>query len=76
MVVLSEFHPERPWHVSTAMQRNKTICSLSNALVVVEANEKGGTFDAGMKCLKQKKPLLVIDYSTVSEMPSGQLTTN
>ena len=73
MVVLSEFHPDRPRHVSTAMQRNKTICGLSNALVVVEANETGGTFDAGMKCLQQKKPLLVIDYSTASEMPSGNL---
>ncbi len=73
MVVLSEFHAERPWHVSTAMQRNKTICGLSSALVVVEANESGGTLDAGMKCLKQEKPLLVIDYSTASEMPPGNL---
>ncbi len=73
MIVVSEFHPERPWHVSTAMQRNRTICGLSNAMVVVEAGDSGGTLDAGKKCLEQGKPLLVLRYENTGEMPLGNL---
>ena len=71
MVVVSEFHPWRPWHVSTAMKRNLTILGLSRALVVVEAGAKGGTLDAGLKCLKHKKPLWVLNYGEESARPEG-----
>ena len=74
MVVVSEFHPHRPWSVYNAMQRNNTILGLSEALVVVEASAKGGTLDAGLKCLKQKKPLFVLQYKDEHKTPSGNRT--
>lgn len=71
MIIVSQFHPSRPWHVSNAMKRNKTICGLAKGLVVVEAQASGGTLNAGEECLRQKKPLLVIEYDDSSEMPEG-----
>lgn len=71
MVVISEFPPHRPWTVYNAMKRNNTILGLSIALVVVEAGAKGGTFDAGLKCLKHKKPLWVLNYGEESARPEG-----
>ncbi len=71
MVVISEFPPHRPWTVYNAMKRNDTILGLSKALVVVEASAKGGTLDAGLKCLKHGKPLFVLQYKEESEMPAG-----
>jgi DNA processing protein len=41
------------------------------AMVVVEARETGGTLDAGKECLRQNKPLLVINYHDATEMPKG-----
>ena len=73
MVIISEFHPHRPWSVYNAMKRNNTILGLSKALVVVEASEKGGTLDAGIKCLKQRKPLLVLQHGKESERPPGNV---
>ena len=67
MTVVSEFHPARPWAVQGAMQRNETICALSYALVVVEAQAKGGTFNAGLECLRQHKPLFVVQYDGPGE---------
>jgi len=71
MTVISEFPPSLRWYVSNAMRRNRTICGLSQALVVVEANSRGGTIAAGRECLKQHKRLLVAQYSSQNEMPIG-----
>ena len=57
---VSEFPPEARWQVWQAMQRNKTILDLSLALVVVQSGESGGTWEAGLECLKLRKPLLVV----------------
>ena len=73
MVAISEFHPVRPWSVHAAMQRNSTICALSHALVVVEAQAKGGTLNAGLECLRQGKPLLVVQYGNEENMPPGNV---
>ena len=73
MVAISEFHPVRPWSVHAAMQRNSTICALSHALVVVEAQAKGGTLNAGLECLRQGKPLLVVQYGNEENMPLGNV---
>lgn len=59
-VAVSEFPSDARWQTWRAMQRNGTIIELSRALVVVQAGEKGGTWAAGMECLKRGKPLLVV----------------
>ena len=42
VLVISEFFPNDKWLEGRAMQRNKTIIGLCDAIVVVEAGEKGG----------------------------------
>lgn len=71
LLVVSEFSPSLPWSVWSAMRRNSTICALANAMVVVESRETGGTLAAGKECLKQRKPLLVIQYSEARESTRG-----
>jgi DNA protecting protein DprA len=56
-LVLSEFPPRLGWHAHNAMIRNRTICGLSDVMIVIEAGAKGGTFEAGKTALKLKKPL-------------------
>lgn len=53
------------------MQRNRTIIGLSNAMVLVESREKGGTFDAGKKTLKYKHPLFVVDFQEMGKSNAG-----
>jgi DNA processing protein len=69
-VVVSEFPPKLPWSVSNAMQRNRTICGLVHALIVVEAGTSGGTWEAGLAALKLGVPLYVLDFA--QSAPSAQ----
>ncbi len=61
-VAVSPFEATAIWTVYRAMQRNKYLVGLSSGLFVVEARAKGGTVEAGRECLKQGKPLWVIDF--------------
>ena len=61
LVALSKYDDDARWTVWRAMDRNKLIIALSRALVVVQAGTKGGTWEAGLACLRQKKPLLVVE---------------
>lgn len=70
-VVVSEYMPRLPWLARNAMQRNKTICGLSNAVVVIESGLKGGTFEAGKTALSLKRPLFVAEYAQPSESAEG-----
>ena len=77
LLVVSEFEPSHPWTVWRAMKRNATICGLADATVVVEAGQTGGTIAAGNECLRQHKPLWVINYEDVpsSALGNAQLIT-
>lgn len=72
MLVVSEFHPARPWSAHGAMQRNATICGLSDAMVVVEAQATGGTVNAGFECLRQGKPLFVAQFGEDGGIPTPE----
>jgi DNA processing protein len=69
-VVVSEFPPRLPWSVANAMQRNRTICGLVQALIVVEAGTSGGTWEGGQEALKLGVPLFVLDFAEPA--PSAQ----
>lgn len=69
-VVVSEFSPKLPWSVANAMQRNRTICGLVHALIVIEAGTTGGTWEAGNTALGLGLPLFVLDYANPA--PSAQ----
>jgi DNA protecting protein DprA len=70
-LVISEFLPRLPWIARNAMQRNKTICGLSNAVVIIESGVKGGTFEAGKTALELKRPLFVVEYSQPAPSAEG-----
>ncbi len=70
-LVISEFLPRLPWIARNAMQRNKTICGLSNAVVIIESGVKGGTFEAGKVALELKRHLFVVEYSQPAPSAEG-----
>lgn len=71
VLVLSEFQPDAHWSVSNAMTRNKTICGLSVAMIIVESGLRGGTFEAGEFTLGIGRRLFVADYSNPSSSAAG-----
>lgn len=70
VLVISQFPPSQPWTVGGAMTRNGVIAALAMALVVVEAGETGGTFNAGIQALDLGRPVLALDF-TSSATPLG-----
>ena len=70
-LVLSEFGASQPWSVGHAMQRNRTICALSNALILIEARSEGGSIEAGKECLKMGLPLFAAVYEGAPESADG-----
>lgn len=62
IVIVSEFPPGASWRAHNAMQRNRTICALSSAVILVEAGLAGGTFAAGKAARELNVPLYVVDY--------------
>ncbi|MCY3919385.1 MAG: DNA-processing protein DprA [Chloroflexi bacterium] len=59
------------WMAWRAMERNKLVIGLSHALVVVQAGVNGGTWAAGVECLRRNKPLLVVHGRTESSDTEG-----
>jgi DNA processing protein len=70
-LVVSEFGPNLPWSVSHAMQRNRTICGLSRAMILIEARSTGGSIEAGRDCLKLGLPLFAAVYEGMPEAATG-----
>ena len=71
VAVLSEFPPGVTWSVRNAMQRNKTICALSRAMILIEAGAKGGSIEAGRRCLDMGLPLFAPVYGENSDTTKG-----
>ena len=53
------------------MQRNRTICALSRAMVLVEARPGSGTLAAGEDALRMGLPLFTVDFAEPSEANAG-----
>lgn len=70
ILAISEFPPRVPWKAHNAMTRNRTICGLSDALVVVESGLEGGTFEAGNTALSLSVPLFCVEYA--EPLPSAE----
>lgn len=77
-LVVSQFPPAAGWNAQNAMARNKVVCALARALIVVEAgperDERGrmsGTFDAGKAALGMGVPVFVLDPAAFSVAPLG-----
>lgn len=63
-LIVSQFRPSAPWTAHNAMKRNATIAALAEAVVVVVAGIKGGSWEQAQLCLKEGIPLRVPDFST------------
>lgn len=59
VLFVSGFEPDAPWKGFRAMERNATIAALSDAVVVVSAGTKGGSWEQGKLCLSAGKSLYV-----------------
>ena len=59
VLLLSQFHPDAPWVVSRAMERNKVVTGLAQVVIVAESDTKGGTWDGANGALEQKRPVYV-----------------
>lgn len=62
LLIVSEFDPGERWRVGNAMQRNVTIAALADAVVVVAANLRGGSWAQAELALEAGKPILVPDF--------------
>lgn len=71
LLIISEFSPDASWNVGYAMQRNSTIIGLSDAMVLVESREEGGTFNAGKTALSLRHPLFVVKFQDTRKNNSG-----
>jgi len=78
LLLISQFKPNEPWSGHNAMIRNKLVCALSKAVIVIssgpEKDQKGrmsGTFDAGKTAIKLNIPLLVLSSNLLSTKPEG-----
>lgn len=75
---ISQFLPFERWSGRNAMTRNKFVCGLSDAVIVIasgpERDKKGrmsGTFDAGKSALKMNIPVFVLSPSVIENAPIG-----
>ena len=70
-LAISEFPPRTKWIARNAMQRNRTICGLSDAMLIVESGLDGGTFAAGETTQQLDLPLFVVDYAQPPQSAEG-----
>lgn len=73
LLIISEFPPRSTWSVGNAMARNNTILALSDAMILVEARLRGGTFQAGKESLQLGIPLYVAQYQEPGESAAGNV---
>lgn len=57
------FKPDARWTVYQAMERNKWIAALADAVIVVASGIRGGSWSQGQLCLDAGKRLIVPDFS-------------
>jgi DNA processing protein len=61
-LVLSQFPPEQTWQAHSAMIRNRTICGLVKAMILIESGPGGGTYATGSESLTLGVPLYVVKF--------------
>ncbi|MBI3700650.1 MAG: DNA-processing protein DprA [Afipia sp.] len=71
VLVISYFPREAIWRADRAMERNKAIVGLSDAVIVLEAGDRGGTLNAGYRALETHKPLFVVFFEDMADGREG-----
>ena len=77
-LIVSQFLPSSGWNPANGMMRNKLVCALAKAVIVVESGSEigedgsmSGTFDAGISALEMGIPLFVVSPSAFKKPPLG-----
>ena len=80
VLAVSQFDPSMKWLARNAMVRNKLVCALSKAVVVIESGPErdkqgkmSGTFNTAKTALKMGLPLFVLDPSYLDNPPQGNI---
>ena len=69
VLLISEFQPTQKWDPAAPLIRNKTICALSDLVIIIQGGLRSGTVNTGNNAIKLNKPLLVL--SPPQSDPSG-----
>jgi DNA processing protein len=72
VLLLSQFHPDAAWLVSRAMERNKVVTGLAQAVIVAESGVKGGTWEGANEALRRQQPVYVCQMEPASAFPGNQ----
>jgi DNA processing protein len=77
---ISQFMPHEQFSGSNAMTRNKLVCALSKAVIVIVSGPRqypsgkmSGTFESGQIALKHNIPLFVLNPSLLNPAPKGNI---
>ncbi len=68
---VSECHPEAPWSAVAALARNRLIAALSDAVLVVEARERGGALSTLRHAIALGRKALVVRFRAPSLSAAG-----
>ena len=78
VLAVSQFDPNSRWRARNAMVRNKLVCALSKAVVVIESGPErdargkmSGTFNAAKTALDMNLPLFVLNPNCLDNPPEG-----
>ena len=78
VLAVSQFNPDARWLARNAMARNKLVCALSKAVIVIasgpERDARGkmsGTFNTAKTALGMNVPLFVFDPVCFDKPPQG-----
>ena len=78
VLTVSQFDPDTKWIARNAMVRNKLVCALSKAVVVIESGPErdaqgkmSGTFNAAKTALDMSLPLFVVNPNCLDNPPKG-----
>jgi DNA processing protein len=70
-LAISQFPAHQRWFAHAAMQRNRLVCALADAVLVVEAGDQGGTMEGARVAKELGKRLYVIQYEFPPPSASG-----
>ena len=78
VLAVSQFDPDVRWLARNAMMRNKLVCGLSKAVVVIESGPErdargkmSGTFNTAKTALSMDLPLFVLNPTCLDDPPKG-----
>ena len=78
VLAVSQFDPDTKWLARNAMARNKLVCALSKAVVVIESGPErdtqgkmSGTFNTAKAALDLNLPVFVVNPSCLDNAPKG-----